>query len=150
MIPLSYDLTPKTLSLVIKENYNSSGTAAKEAIQVLKGELKLDDTAGYSTIIAEYSYVTESGQRETRYIDFTDWQNPQISQQQVAQMMYQLGTQLESAEGIPCAETYISIYYDYNAPINGTWETGRNLVYFPLPRQFETEQLAAIAYAYGS
>ena len=145
-IPLSYDVTPKTLYLLIKENYNGSGAAAKEAIHLLKGERKLDAASGYHTIIAEYSYVTESGQRETRYIDFTDWTNPQISQQQVAQMMYQLGTQLENTEGTPCAETYISIYYDYSTLINGMWRTGRNLVYFPLPKQFATEQWDAIAY----
>ncbi len=145
-IPLSYDLTPKTLSLLIKENYNRSGTAATEAIQVLKGEHDFDNTSGYCTIIAEYSYITESGQRETQYIDFSDWQNPHVSYQQVAQMMYQLGTQLENAKGTPCAEAYISIYYDYNIPVNGTWRTGRNLVYFPVPEQFTPEQWAAIIY----
>ena len=147
VVPLSYDLTPKTLSLLIEENYNRSGDAAKEAIQLLKGEIQIDDTVGYSTIIAEYSYVTESGQRERKYIDFTTIQEySNISQQQVTQMMYELGTQLEAVEGTPSSETYVSIYYNYNTLINGKWKTGYSLVYFPLPPQFNVKSWNALAY----
>ncbi len=147
VVPLSHNLTPKTLSLLIEENYNSSGDAAKEAIQLLKGEIQIDDTVGYSTIIAEYSYVTESGQRKTKFIDFTNLQEfSNISKQQATQMMYQLGTQLENAEGTPSSERYVSIYYNYNSLINGKWKTGCSLVYFSLPDDFQTGKWNTFAY----
>lgn len=147
VVPLNYSLTPKTLSLLIEENYSTRGDAAKEAVQLLKGEIQIDDTVGYSTIIAEYSYVTESGQRERKYIDFTNIQEySNISKQQVTQMMYELGTQLEGVEGTPSSETYVSIYYNYNSLINGKWKTGCNLVYFPLPDHFEIGKWNALAY----
>ncbi len=147
VVPLNHSLTPKTLSLVIEENYHSSGDTAKEAIQLLKGEISIDDSVGYGTIMVEYSYVTESGQQETKYIDLTNIEEySTISKQQASQMMYELGTQLETVEGTPSSETYISIYYNYNTLINEKWRTGCSLVYFPLPNHFEIGKWNALAY----
>ena len=155
-IPISKSLTPKTLDLLLEEHYkNSMETEVGEAIRLLKGEIEIDHGAGYSMVQIGFRYVDDAGESVQKLVYPTDilyseysmdlLQREDIDEETITDMMYTLGEQLENVSGVPRADAYVSIYYDYLTRIDGKITNHTSLVYFPLPEDFNFQGWGKLA-----